>query len=194
MEDILAIVDQVVDVVFVFSPILCYGLQVAEMVKTRSADGFSTYVSLIVFMSNLIRIFWWFSEKFSFVLLGTSIVSVVMQFVLIFYWVKIVTNDGKALFKNEAFWYWNKFSTYLTCIAMVIASLGMTTQMIGENKLYSDALGTASAAIEALLPTPQFMLIYKNKHTAGVSLTMILLWVIGDGFKVYYYISNNSPF
>ena len=78
MEDFLKIVDQIVDVVFVFSPILCYGLQVNEMVKTRSADGFSTYVSLIVFMSNLIRIFWWFSERFSFVLLGTSIVSVVM--------------------------------------------------------------------------------------------------------------------
>ena len=96
----MVIVDQVVDVIFVFSPILSYGLQIAEMVKTRSADGFSTYVSLIVFASNLIRIFWWFSERFSMVLLGTAVVSVAMQFVLIFYWVKIVTNDGKKLFKD----------------------------------------------------------------------------------------------
>ena len=100
MDDLIDIVNQIVDVVFVFSPILCYGLQIAEMVKTRSADGFSTYVSLIVFASNLIRIFWWFSERFSLVLLGTAIVSVVMQFVLIFYWVKIVTNDGKSKFKD----------------------------------------------------------------------------------------------
>ena len=96
----MVVVDQIVDVIFVFSPILSYGLQIAEMVKTRSADGFSTYVSLIVFASNLIRIFWWFSERFSMVLLGTAVVSVAMQFVLIFYWVKIVTNDGKKLFKD----------------------------------------------------------------------------------------------
>ena len=105
----MVVVDQIVDVIFVFSPILSYGLQISEMVKTRSADGFSTYVSLIVFASNLIRIFWWFSERFSMVLLGTAIVSVAMQFVLIFYWVKIVTNDGKKLFKDQAFWYWNNF-------------------------------------------------------------------------------------
>ena len=76
----------------------------------------------------------------------------------------------------------------------MVAALATSTQQFGDNKIFSEALGTASATIESLLPTPQFLLIYRNKHTAGVSLVMILLWVVGDGFKVYYYISNNSPF
>ena len=54
-------------------------------------------------------------------------------------------------------------------------------------------LGTTSSAIEAVLPVPQLALILKNKHTAGVSSKMILMWLAGDAFKVYYYFVNNSP-
>ena len=76
----------------------------------------------------------------------------------------------------------------------MIVALASATHTLGENKIFSEALGTASAGIEALLPTPQFLLIYKNKHTAGVSITMIGLWVLGDSFKIYYYISSGAPF
>ena len=163
------------------------------MVKTRSADGFSTYVSLILLMSNLVRIFWWFSERFAEVLLATACVSFVMQCILIFFWVSIMTDDGKKPFKDEAFWYWNKFSTYVTCLMAIGTTLGVTTYFAGDNKMYSQMLGTASAGIEALLPLPQLQLIQKNKHTAGVSFVMILLWLAGDIFKLHYYHVNNSP-
>ena len=178
---------------FIFSPCVGYIMAVVEMVNTRSAEGFSPYVSLILIMSSLIRLFWWFSERFSDVLLATAVVAVVMQLILTFFWVKIMTNDGKKPLKEEAFWFWNQFSTYLSCLGAIAATLAFTTYIAGDNKLYSDVLGTASAVIEAMLPVPQLLLIHKNKHTAGVSMVMITLWLSGDGFKLYYYAINNSP-
>ena len=78
-------------------------------------------------------------------------------------------------------------------LLVVTAALATATQLLGDNEVYNWLLGTSSAGIEALIPIPQLMLIYKNKHTAGVSITMILLWLFGDFAKLQYYISNNSP-
>ena len=65
-----------------------------------------------------------------------------------------MTDDGKKPFKDEAFFYWNKFSTYVTFLLAIGTTLGVTTFFAGENKIYSQMLGTASAGIEALLPLP----------------------------------------
>ena len=129
------------------------------MVRTRSAGGFSTYVSLILMISSLGKIFWYFTGSLSDVLWATAIVGFVMQCVLIFFWVKIMTDDGKKPFKDQSFWYWNSFSTYVTCLAAFGSTLAVTTFMLKENKMYGELLGTMSAGVEALLPVPQLLLI-----------------------------------
>ena len=103
-----------------------------EMIKTRSAGGFSTYVSLIIFLSNLIRIFWWFSERFSIVLLATSMVRVIVQLVVIFFWVKISTDEGRKPFRDEAFWYWSNYSRYAGAIVSLTCNLGLATYLAGD--------------------------------------------------------------
>lgn len=54
----------------------------------------------------------------------------------------------------ESFWYWNKFSSYLLCIAAMNAALFLTTYIGQENKAYVAILGTMSSGVEALLGTP----------------------------------------
>ena len=100
MEKLAPILSIVGDIAFVFLPCVGYILQTVEMVRTRSAGGFSTYVSLILLMSSLVRVFWWFTGSLSDVLLATAAVAVVMQCVLLFFWVKIMTDDGKKPFKD----------------------------------------------------------------------------------------------
>ena len=70
-----------------------------------------------------------------------------------------MTDDGKKPFKDQSFWYWNSFSTYVTCLAAFASTLAVLTFMLKENKMYGELLGTMSAGVEALLPVPQLLLI-----------------------------------
>jgi len=53
----------------------CIGilLQTREIVAKNSSDGFSTYVSFILLTANLIRLYWWYCERFSTVILIAAI-------------------------------------------------------------------------------------------------------------------------
>ena len=134
------ILSTVLDILFIFLPCIGYILQTAEMVKTRSAGGFSTYVSLILMVSKLVAIFWWFTGSLSDVLMATAFVAFVMQCILIFFWVKVMTDDGKKPFKDQSFWYWNTFTSYVTCLAAMGSTLAVTTFLLKENKLYGELL------------------------------------------------------
>ena len=73
------------------------------MISKQTSDGFSTYVSFILVLSNLIRLFWWYSERFSLVILFAAILMVLCQMVLLYFWVKI-KNEGveRRAMENQA--------------------------------------------------------------------------------------------
>ena len=73
----------------ILGPCLGYILQTLTMVQTGEADGFSTYVSFILIVSNLIRVFWWYSERFSLVIFTAAIIMILCQLALLYMWVKI---------------------------------------------------------------------------------------------------------
>ena len=73
----------------IFGPCLGYMLQTYTMVKVKTSDGFSTYVSFILIISNLLRLFWWYCDRFSFVIFSASVVMIICQLVLLYFWVKI---------------------------------------------------------------------------------------------------------
>ena len=108
----------------VFAPCIGYILQTKEMITSGSAEGFSPYVSFILVVSNLIRVFWWHAERFDETLLYASIVMLACQMVLIFFWVKVKSlKDPKF---QQSLWYWRSFDTYLAftvIIVFVLASL-----------------------------------------------------------------------
>ena len=89
MDVISSMVEGVADLGMILGPCLGYIMQTLTFVQTGQADGFSPFVSFILIVSNLIRIFWWYSERFSLVILIAAIVMVLCQLALLFMWVKI---------------------------------------------------------------------------------------------------------
>ena len=95
-------------------PCVGYILQTMTMVQTGQAEGFSPFVSFILIVSNLIRVFWWYAERFSLVIFFAAIIMIICQLALLFMWVKIMNkpkqSQGKfseavysTMSKNESF-------------------------------------------------------------------------------------------
>jgi len=66
------------------------------MMQTGAADGFSPFVSFILIVSNLIRVFWWYSERFSLVLMVAAVIMIICQLSLLYMWVKINNSSKKT--------------------------------------------------------------------------------------------------
>ena len=66
-----------VDCGMIFGPCVSYLVQIHKMRKEKISEGFSTYVSFILILSNLIRLFWWALERFSEVILMASLLMIV---------------------------------------------------------------------------------------------------------------------
>ena len=181
-----------VDVLMVVGPSLGYLLQTHKMVKEGVCEGFSPYVSFIMMASSMIRIFWWYSERFSTILLSASFCMIIAQLILLHFWTKIRRSNKYS--DKESFWHWNHFSSYVKCLLAMTLVLLISTRLLHTSPLYQTILGSLSSGIEAFLPLPQFILIHKQKHVQGLSVIFILNWVAGDFFKLYYYLSTGSPF
>jgi solute carrier family 66, member 2 len=59
------------------------------MKRERNAEGFSPFICLILLIANIFRIFWWFAEGFSLVLLFASMLMIMCQLVLLYLYVTI---------------------------------------------------------------------------------------------------------
>lgn len=68
---------------------LGFMVQARKMYAEKTFEGFSTYVSFILILSNLIRLFWWYCERFSLVILYAAIMQIVAQMMLIYVWVMV---------------------------------------------------------------------------------------------------------
>jgi len=196
------------------------------MMSQGSSEGFSPYVSFILISSNLIRLFWWYLDRFSVILFLASILMVGCQCTLLYFWVKlknqahikkqkeqqalnrdstqtessmIDTTDAEPNKEEDleefesSFWYWNKFSNYVWCILTMIAAFAALTWLGQDSKTFSDSIGMLSSGIEALLGVPQFWLNFGKKNTAGLSISLIVLWLFGDLYKMSYYQQTEAP-
>ena len=77
------------DLSMILGPALSYIIQIHKMWNEKVCEGFSTYVSFILILSNLIRLFWWYLARFSLIILMAAILMVICQMVLLYIWVQI---------------------------------------------------------------------------------------------------------
>lgn len=81
----------------------------------------------------------------------------------------------------------------------MVYSIGYTiiliiaTNNFHEEKAFAETIGTISAVVEATLGLPQAYKNFENKHTEGLSVIFILVWVIGDSFKMLYSFLVGAP-
>ncbi|KAG0243676.1 hypothetical protein BGW41_001549 [Actinomortierella wolfii] len=100
--------------------------------------------------------------------------------------------DHAAIFRN--FWNWPTIWPYYLFLAVFTALVGLSLYIIGNTPFYVALLGLAALGIEATVPLPQAIHNFQTKSTAGFSPAILLMWVIGDSFKTYYYISTHAKY
>ena len=77
-----------IDFAMIIAPSLTYVFQVIKFNRTKSSQGFSKFICLLIFLGNLLRIFFWLGKRFKKTLLYQSILTVILQIILVHYSMK----------------------------------------------------------------------------------------------------------
>lgn len=87
----------------IFGPIIGFIDQYRIIQKTKSSEGFSTFTSFILLTSAIIRIFYWFGNRFSIIMLYQAIVMIIAQCFMLQICVKYPSAKarGNSIFGNE---------------------------------------------------------------------------------------------
>jgi hypothetical protein len=71
------------DVLVVVGPVVGYVAQYRDLARSRDPRGFSTTVSLILIVANVLRVFFWHGERFEIPLLFQSFLMIAAQLALV---------------------------------------------------------------------------------------------------------------
>lgn len=79
---------EIFEIINIFSASLPYYLQIRKFKETKNSEGFSLKVSLLILLSSILRIFFWFGKYFHWSLLCQSVLLIIIHLFLIFESVK----------------------------------------------------------------------------------------------------------
>jgi uncharacterized protein with PQ loop repeat len=89
-----------IDIFMVTGPSIGYFLQSLKFKRTRSSKGFSKSICLIIYNSQILRVFFWIGKPFKITLLYQSILIICFQIYLIHLWVKFHDTEPNKDPKN----------------------------------------------------------------------------------------------
>ncbi|XP_015922297.1 solute carrier family 66 member 2 isoform X1 [Parasteatoda tepidariorum] len=202
--------------------IVPYIPQYREIRKTDNADGFSTYVCLVLLIANTLRIIFWFGHPFEIPLLLQSIIMNIAMLAMIQLCVQvrnktvIVPTKNRIFSEKEEegkpevspnctprsywdldakyFWEWTDFLSYVEFLATFTAIMGIFMYICMDIIFIVELIGFLAVFIEAMLGAPQFYRNLRKKSTLGMSKKMVGFWTIGDVFKTSYFYIREAPF
>ncbi|XP_021323965.1 solute carrier family 66 member 2 isoform X2 [Danio rerio] len=204
MDQVLYVVHQVVSwvasVAIIFGGIVPYIPQYRDIRRTQNAEGFSTYVCLVLLVANILRILFRFGRYFETPLLWQSIIMIVTMLIMLNLCtsVRMATelNTKRRSFTDfdwNYFWSWSRFVDYLQCVLAFTVLAAYVTYLLLDSVLFVESLGFLAVFTEAMLGTPQLYCNYQNKSTEGMSIKMVLMWTSGDTFKTGYFLLTQAP-
>ncbi|XP_032673770.1 solute carrier family 66 member 2 [Odontomachus brunneus] len=181
--------------------ILPYVPQYKEIKRKEDAEGFSLYVCLTLLIANTLRILFWFGKHFELPLLLQSILMIMAMFVMIKLCINIQNRTQIIKAKERVFtdldvrffWKWTNFQSYLTFMVLFATVGGVFMYLFIDIPIFIEIVGLLAVLIEAMLGIPQFLRNSSNKSTAGMSVTMVTMWTLGDVFKTCYFILKDTP-
>ncbi|XP_031441548.1 solute carrier family 66 member 2 isoform X2 [Clupea harengus] len=184
----------------IFGGVVPYVPQYREIKRTQNAEGFSSYVCLVLLVANILRILFRFGRYFETPLLWQSIIMIVTMLVMLNLCTDVrVTaelNTKRRSFTDFEwgyFWSWSRFVDYLQCVLAFTAMAAYVTYLLLDSDLFVESLGFLAVFTEAMLGTPQLYCNYQNKSTEGMSIKMVLMWTSGDTFKTGYFLLTEAP-
>ncbi|XP_056335893.1 solute carrier family 66 member 2 isoform X2 [Danio aesculapii] len=204
MDQVMYAVHQVVSwvasVAIIFGGIVPYIPQYRDIRRTQNAEGFSTYVCLVLLVANILRILFRFGRYFETPLLWQSIIMIVTMLIMLNLCtsVRMATelNTKRRSFTDfdwNYFWSWSRFVDYLQCVLAFTVLAAYVTYLLLDSVLFVESLGFLAVFTEAMLGTPQLYCNYQNKSTEGMSIKMVLMWTSGDTFKTVYFLLTQAP-
>eukprot|EP01133_Synstelium_polycarpum_P019051 gene19051-22807_t len=190
----------------VFAPVIGYVSQYKSIATTRSSEGFSTRVCLILLLANILRVYFWIGKQFDDTLLYQSLVMIVAQLTMLHLCVSVKASDSiltrqrrdiyqymTSAFSPSDFWDWDVFPPYLVFLGAYSVFFLMLTYMFIYVPSFFELLGALSLTIEAMLGVPQLIQNYQKRSTKGLSFVLIGSWFIGDLFKTSYFYFTGAP-
>ncbi|KAK7114303.1 solute carrier family 66 member 2-like isoform X1 [Littorina saxatilis] len=192
--------------------------QYLDIHRTSNTEGFSLFVCLNLLIAHILRIMFWFGERFELPLLGQSILMTFSMLVLVELCVRVNSkhelvsarprrftggpeNVGSSHFQSHSFldfdikyfWKWTDFLSYVEFTVTFSLVIGVITYLLLDISVFVQFLGFMAVFMEAMLGMPQFYRNYVNKCTVGMSRKMVAMWTCGDIFKTVYFIARSSP-
>eukprot|EP00040_Diaphanoeca_grandis_P019340 m.102071 g.102071 ORF g.102071 m.102071 type:complete len:289 (+) comp27381_c0_seq2:84-950(+) len=166
--------------------------------RTRSCEGFNTFMCFSLLTANILRILFWFGHPFEFPLLAQSILMVVAMLFLMNACVEGCYDTGGRNIRIydgvlAEFWKWTDYADYLLYIASFTVFFGTLTYLLVNVAVYVETLGFAAVFIEAIQAIPQWRRNHRAKSTQGMSVVMIACMCSGDLFKTGYFIARSAP-
>lgn len=175
-----------------------YVPQYIDIAKSRNSEGFSTLVCLILLVANILRILFWFGHPFETPLLIQSFLMNAVMLIMVQICVETRPSMVKRNFSVrdmnlDDFWKWTDFNSYLHFLAIFLSIVSLVTYALLDFHFYVEGLGLVALLTEAMLATPQLIHNWKVKSTAGMSIGMVVLWMVGDLAKTAYFIIRGAP-
>uniref|UniRef100_A0A6G1SGP9 Solute carrier family 66 member 2 n=1 Tax=Aceria tosichella TaxID=561515 RepID=A0A6G1SGP9_9ACAR len=182
--------------------VLPYVPQYITIYRERSCTGFSTYVCLTLLIANILRIAFWFGHKFELPLLIQSVIMILAQILLLELCVRVKRQNApnSSMRRNllsmnpKFFWRWTDLASHLVFLVIFTTILGCAVYYFIDNKPFIESLGYCALVTESMLGVPQVIRNYRKRSVAGMSLSMVFMWLAGDTFKTGYFIANAVPY
>ena len=206
-----------IDIFMVTGPSLGYLIQSLKFKKTKSSKGFSKSICLIVYLSQILRVFFWIGKPFKITLLYQSILIICFQVYLIYLWILYhdikpknninknnQVNDKKEIIEYiidwsdtispNKIWNWTSTIEYYKFMLFIILILLLICGVVGiHNPILVNIMGTISVITEASTLLPQIVVSCKKKNASNLSMTMVALWSLGECCKLIYNILYKTP-
>ena len=200
-----------IDIFMVIGPSLGYFLQSLKFKKTKSSKGFSKSICLIIYTSQILRVFFWIGKPFKITLLYQSILIICFQVYLIYLWIKYHKTDNDLKYNDKKdiieyiidwsdtispnkIWNWSNTIEYYKFMFLIIIFLLLICGVVGiHNTILVNIIGTISVISEASTLIPQIIISCKKKNASNLSMSMVALWFIGDSCKFVYNIIYKTP-
>jgi hypothetical protein len=186
------------------SPITSYGDQIYSMHRARSSAGFSLDIPLIMLLASILKVFYWFGSHFSTSLLVQAVLMIVVHLLCLH--VALThrpvasthmpfQHSGAAWKRPYDFWQWRNARPYWSFLGYFSFGLLVLHLLVSPTRLfipYTDVLGAIALSIEATLPLPQLYSNYSRRGCRGFRPSVIVNWVIGDTFKMWFFLSSSG--
>uniref|UniRef100_I3LM62 Solute carrier family 66 member 2 n=1 Tax=Sus scrofa TaxID=9823 RepID=I3LM62_PIG len=160
----------------VFGGVVPYIPQYRDIRRTQNAEGFSTYVCLVLLVANILRILFWFGRHFESPLLWQSVVMILTMLLMLRLCTEVrVANElnvKRRFFADldpHHFWRWSSFGDYVQCVLAFTGVAGYVTYLSIDSALFVETLGFLAVLTEAMLGVPQLYRNHRLQSTEGMS-------------------------